>query len=248
MPDFLIIGAQKCGTTSLYHYLVQHPKIIPARQKEVHFFDLNFDRGLEWYTAQFFPESYEDGRLTGEASPYYVFHPLVAKRVYNTFPKIKLILLLRNPIDRAWSHYHHEVRWGFESLSFEEAIASEPERLAGEEEKMRDDPHYYSYNHQHYTYLARGIYAEQIAEWLQYFDRDRMLILKSEELATHPDEMMAETCAFLGVETIAVDASTQYNSGEYSQILEKYRQELAAYFHPHNRRLKEEFGIDFYSN
>ncbi|MBK4729296.1 sulfotransferase domain-containing protein [Oxynema sp. CENA135] len=248
MPDFLIIGAQKCGTTSLYHYLVQHPKIIPARQKEVHFFDLNFDRGLEWYAAQFFPESYEDGRLTGEASPYYVFHPLVAKRVYESFPKIKLILLLRNPIDRAWSHYHHEVRWGFESLSFEEAIASEPKRLAGEEEKMREDPSYYSYNHQHYTYLARGIYAEQIAEWLQYFDRDRLLILKSEELSTHPDEMMAETCAFLGVEAIAVDASTKYNSGEYSQIPEKYRQELAKYFHPHNRRLKQEFGIDFYSD
>ncbi|HEY9295730.1 MAG TPA: sulfotransferase domain-containing protein, partial [Phormidium sp.] len=163
-PDFIIIGAQKCGTTSLYEYLIQHPQILAASKKEVHFFDLNFAKGVDWYRQQFKPVSQKS--ITGEASPYYIFHPLVPQRIYQLFPQVKLIVLLRNPVERAISHYYHEVRLGFEDLGLEDAIAQEPARLEGETAKILADETYYSYNHQHYTYLSRGVYVEQLNNWM----------------------------------------------------------------------------------
>ncbi|MFM6205694.1 sulfotransferase domain-containing protein, partial [Planktothrix sp.] len=131
-PHFIIIGVQKGGTNSLYHYLCKHPQIVAATQKEIHFFTLNYEQGLNWYQSQFPPEA--DGKqiLTGEGSPYYLFHPLVPQRLYESFPNTRLIVLLRNPVDRAISHYYWEVKLGYEPLSLEEAIAQEPERLQGE--------------------------------------------------------------------------------------------------------------------
>ena len=119
-PNFLIIGAQRCGTTSLYNYLIQHPQIVPSSKKEVHFFDLNFHLGQSWYEKHF-PEV-SDNILTGEASPYYIFHPLCPKRIFDYDPSVKLIVILRNPIDRAYSHYRHIVRLGHEPLKFEDAL------------------------------------------------------------------------------------------------------------------------------
>jgi Sulfotransferase domain len=199
MLDFLIIGAQKCGTTSLYNYLVQHPQIVPALQKEVHFFDFNFDKGLDWYFGQFPNYNPADNLITGEASPYYIFHPLVAKRVHQLFPKVKLIVLLRNPVERAISHYYHEVRLGCEPLCLEEAIASEPIRLQGETEKLIADGTYYSFNHQHYTYLSRGIYVDQLQSWFNLFPREQFLILKSEDLYANPAQVLNKVLEFLEV-------------------------------------------------
>ncbi|WP_287523664.1 sulfotransferase domain-containing protein [Okeania sp. SIO2C2] len=150
----MIIGAQKCGTNSLYNYLVQHPLIAASLQHEIHYFDLNFDKDLQWYQSQF-PEL-EPGIITGESSPYYLFHPLVPQRIFDIYPQIKLIILLRNPAERAISHYDHEVRLGTEKLTLKEAIAAEQNRLKGEVEKIIQTGTYYSFNHQHYTYLARA--------------------------------------------------------------------------------------------
>ncbi|MEB3830439.1 sulfotransferase domain-containing protein [Phormidium sp. CCY1219] len=245
MPDFLIIGTQKGGTTSLYHYLTQHPQIIPAAQKEIHFFDLNFQRGLDWYNAQF-PSVTPGETLTGEASPYYLFHPLTPKRVKALFPEIKLIVLLRNPVTRSWSHYNHEVRLGFESLSFAEAIASEPARLAGEVQKMLADENYYSYNHQHYTYLSRGIYLEQLKRWMELFPRDRFLILTSEDFYRHPAQTVAQTLAFLGLPPAQLGDYPRYNAGEYREnIPDAMRRQLQDYFMPHNQALTEHLKIKF---
>ena len=120
LPDFLLLGAQKAGSTSLYVHLMQHPQIIGVARKELHFFDYKSALGSWWYRTNF-PTKAEMAQrsaalgkpvLTGEASPYYLFHPHAARRIARLLPDVKLIALLRNPVDRAFSHYHHEVRGG----------------------------------------------------------------------------------------------------------------------------------------
>ena len=245
IPYFLIIGAQKCGTTSLYNYLLDHPQIVSATTKEVHFFDFNFAQGWDWYLRHF-PAPVGGGKfITGEASPYYLFHPLVPERVGGLLPRVKLIVLLRNPAERAWSHYHHEVRLGFESLPFEEAMDAETARLAGEVEKMRLDAHYYSYNHQHYTYLARGIYVEQLQRWMELFPRNQFLILKTEDLEANPEAVVSETLKFLGLPEAQGGVKVRYNAGAYPQMSDRWRQKLGEYFRSHNQRLEEYLGLNF---
>ena len=176
LPDFLIIGGQRCGTTSLYRYLARHPAVVSAvLNKGVHYFDTDYDKGLNWYRSHFPSDPYKalvarrrnvTRVITGEGSPYYVFHPLAAARIADVLPAVKAILILRDPVTRAHSHYTHELARGFESLSFEEALEREEERLEGEEERMKTDPSYYSFSHQHHSYVARGRYLEQIERWL----------------------------------------------------------------------------------
>ncbi len=147
MPDFIIIGAMRGGTTSLYSYLTEHPNIGPAYMKEVHFFDVYFHKGLPWYRAQFpsTVQKYYTERvqkqnfITGEASPYYLFHPHAPRRIARLLPHVKLIVQLRNPVSRAYSHYYHEVNGGHEKLSFAEAIDREEDRIGKETEKLARD-------------------------------------------------------------------------------------------------------------
>src|SRR5215467_6288621 len=170
LPDFLIIGGQRCGTTSLYYYLTDQPCVYPAATKEVHFFDDHFASGIDWYRAQFPTSAYKNyvervrhqHFLTGEASPYYLFHPHAPRRISAALLYVKLIVLLRNPVDRAFSHYWLEVKGRYESLSFEEAIRCEQERIAGECEKMVNDENYHSFKYRRFSYLTRGIYIDQI--------------------------------------------------------------------------------------
>ena len=244
MPDFLIIGAQKCGTTSLYCYLAEHPQIVTVPHKEVHFFDLNYDRGLAWYDACF-SSSEKPGAIAGEASPYYLFHPQVPARVYRHFPQIKLIVLLRNPVYRAISQYYHEVKLGFENLSLEEAIACEPERLRGEVEKLSTDPNYYSYNHQHYTYLSRGRYLEQLQRWQTYFPPEQFLILKTEDLYTNPKETLARVLEFLKLPAIDLPTYPSYNSGSYPPEIDSVKKQITQYFEQPNQQLFEYLNRDF---
>lgn len=246
MPDFIIIGAQKCGTTSLYNYLIQHPQIAPAATKEVHFFDLNFEKGRDWYLEQF-PElgANQDKTITGEASPYYIFHPLVPQRIYQMLPQVKLIVLLRNPVARAISHYYHEVRLGYETLSLEDAIANEPIRLQGEAEKLLAGQIERSFNYQHYSYLSRGLYFEQLKAWMRFFPKEQLLILKSEELDSQPSAILNQVFDFLDVSECPLPEYGRYNTGEYPSISEALNQQLTDYFQPHNRRLEEYLGRDF---
>ena len=253
MPDFLIIGAQKCGTTSLYVYLSRHPQIIPASQKEIHFFDLNYDRGIDWYLSKFpakiNPQRWrsEGGEaiLTGESSPYYLFHPSVPQRVKQLFPDIKLIVLLRDPVERTWSHYHHEVRLGFETLPFEAAINSEGERLAGEMEKLRGDRNYYSYNHQHYTYLSRGRYIEQLKAWMELFPREQFLILNSEEFYANPSATLSQTLTFLGLSPCNLEEYQRFNIGDNPPMSDKLREKLINYFSPYNQQLFDDLQVNW---
>lgn len=238
-PHFIIIGVQKGGTNSLYNYLCQHSQILAASQKEIHFFTLNYDKGLDWYQTQF--PANADGKLllTGEGSPYYLFHPLVPQRLYEAFPETKLIVLLRDPVERAISHYYWEVRIGCESLSLEEAIAQEPQRLQGETEKILADGTYFSFNHQHYSYLARGIYVEQLQHWMKFFSKEQFLILKSEDLYSNSAKIVNQVFDFLGVPHYELPSYDKYNVNNYPPVDSHIKQQLKAYFQPFNQKLFE---------
>lgn len=250
LPSFIIIGTQKGGTTSLYDEITSHPCVTPAVTKEVHFFDVNFGKGLRWYQA-FFP-SYSQGSkrhskdfITGEASPSYLCHPHAARRISEIVPQVQLLVLLRNPVTRAYSHYHHEVRLGFETLPFAEAIENENERLLGEKEKMLADETYDSQNYRHYSYLARGIYIDQVRVWRQLFPDKQILFLKSEDFYKDTTAVMKRVIAFLGLSDWEPEARRKPKAFPYPQMDAKTRQCLMDYFEPYNQRLYEYLGVDF---
>jgi len=254
-PNFLIIGVQRGGTTSLYKYLTKHPKIIPALKKEIHFFDINFDKGVSWYQSKFkqnpfFMILYKKKKfkdsITGEATPYYIYHPYGAQRISKIIPNVKLIVLLRNPVERAYSHYHHEVRLKAERLSFEDAIKEESKRLEDETEKMLKDENYYSFNHQHFSYLQRGIYIDQLEVWTKKFPKEQILILSSEDLYSNSNEICNEVFSFLNLPNYNLKKIKAYYTGSYKSMREDTRKELIEYFKPHNEKLfnflKKDFG------
>ncbi len=247
LPDFLLIGAQKAGTTSLYNYLVQHPRVFPVYRKEVHYFDIGYRRGPGWYRS-FFPtqrEVEEHAALTGEASPYYLFHPQAPARVHQDVPGAKLIVLMRNPVDRAYSHYQHEVRKGEETLSFLEAIDREEERLSGETERLTADGSYYSQAHRSFSYLARGRYLEQLTPWIERFGRERLLLLPSKRMYAEPQAVLAEVCDFLGLDPFAGTETRPHNDFRYGAMEPAERERLVRYFRPHNEALYEVLGEDY---
>ena len=249
LPDFLIIGVQKGGTSSLYSYLTDHPQVASAFKKELHYFDSDkFGKGEGWYRSNFPPLSSENGHrvITGEASPYYIYHPLAPKRAAQVVPNARLIALLRNPVDRAYSDYNHRLNDGIETLGFEEAIEAEEERIGGEKERMLADESYSSASHRRHSYLTRGVYVDQIREWHQHFDRDQLLILKSEDFFKETRKNMQLVCDFLGL--------PDWDGGNFGQVKNKrrydpmspaIREKLESYFEPHNKRLYDYLGQDF---
>jgi hypothetical protein len=253
LPDYLIIGAQRAGTTSLHRYLVQHPGVrTMLRTKGVHFFDTAYGRGLSWYAARFPTKAYAwyvarrhgVALRTGEASPYYLFHPHVPGRVAEHLPQVKLIALLRDPVQRAYSHYQHEVARGFETLSFEEAIEAEPARLASETERMAADPLYNSFAHQHHSYLARGRYAEQLDRWRSHFADEQLLVLSSERFFAEPERTFARVLDFIGLPAFTPDAFERHNAYDYRQMGAEVRARLVEHYRAPNRRLYESLGDD----
>lgn len=246
LPDFLVIGVMKGGTTSLFQYLAKHPQINPPFRKEIKFFDLHYKQGLNWYRAHFpLKAKMTNGSITGEATPYYIFHPLAKQRIAKHLPNAKLIAVLRNPVDRAYSHYNHMVRVGREPLSFEDALGSEDERLLREEERIVTNPAYSAFKHLHYSYKARGRYIEQIEKWLKLFSRDKMLFLSSEELYLKPSVAYEKSIDFLGLSTWLPDNFKVFNQGVYDGLLPSTRETLAKYFEPYNQQLYNLLGIDF---
>jgi sulfotransferase family protein len=245
LPDFIIIGTQRGGTTSLYNYLCAHPKIAPARVKEVHYFSVNYHKGLDWYES-FFPRTRGlRRRITGEASPYYIFHPHSPGRVLETCPDVKLIALLREPVARAFSHYRHEVALGEEPLSFGEAVAREDQRIAPDVERLTLDPLYEAHAHRHYSYVARGRYIEQMRNWTRAFPLERILVLRSEDLFTDPRKVYAETIRFLELPEHELDEYRRFNAAADTEGLAPHlRRTLEEYFRPFNRQLYRFLGRD----
>ena len=243
LPEFLLVGAQKSGTTVLYDLIKQHPKVV-KKVGEVHFFDLNFFRGIEWYKKRF-PKRPHAEDIVGDHSPYYLFHPLVPKRVHAISPKMKIIMILRNPVERCYSHYWHNRGKKLESLTFENALEAEPKRLAGEKTKLLLKPNYKSHSYQHHSYLARGIYVEQIQNWLSYFPQKQMLILRSQDLRRDPVGVLNKVYAFLGLPQHTVVLNNPDKHSNYPPITPEMREKLEAYYLPFNQKLEELLGMQF---
>lgn len=247
-PSFFILGTQKGGTTSLFKYLEEHPSFRLPRRKEIQYFTTYYHKGTDWYYRQFPVEETNGSAITGEATPYYLYHPLAPKRLHMAFPNAKLIMLLRDPVSRAYSHYQHnrEVPER-EPLSFEEAIRCEEERLAGELEHILRDPQYVSEVHQHYSYQSRGIYIDQLKRWEEFFPREQMLILKSEDFFKNIEQVTQQVFSFLEVPPYQLETTAVHNQGSYQQKSSEESKVLAnlrSYFVPVNQQLYDYLGRD----
>ena len=240
LPDVVILGAQKCGTSSLQGYLVQHPGVIAPLRKEVHYFDLNFERGEAWYRAHFGRDG-EPG-LNLDASPYYLYHPAVPARMHALLPDAKLIVLLRDPVRRAYSHYWHERDKGRETLSFEDAIAAEPGRLGQAEAQLASGEIESSREHQLHSYLARGRYAEQLERWLAAYPRERLLVLRFEDFVGAPLAGLNRTLEYLGLPPMTTLDLEARNTRKYPPMSDETAARLREYYAPHNRRLETLLG------
>ncbi|HEX3693502.1 MAG TPA: sulfotransferase domain-containing protein [Solirubrobacteraceae bacterium] len=254
LPDFLIIGAAKAGTTSLFAWLSEHPFVSPASKKEVHFFDYNYFRGTDWYRKHFPTErerslfTAERGRtfLTGEASPPYLSHHWAPERVAALLPEVKLLVTLRNPVDRAYSQFQMSRREKEEPLeSFAAAVAAEEDRLSGERSRMLSDSWYNSWPIGCWSYLMRGRYAEQLQRWLEFFPRERFHFLTLEQLASDPRQALAGVEQFLQLPEHEYGELPHLHSAHYDAIGAQERAALSEYFRPHNERLYELVGSDF---
>jgi len=266
LPDFLIIGAMRAGTSGLAAYLRSHPQVYMSRRKELHFFDERFQAGVEWYRKQFVDVAPD--QLSGEATPIYMYLPEVAPRMHQTVPSAKLVAVLRNPVDRAYSHYWKTRGMGNETLDFEEAIEAEQERLAAGGRVARVS----------YSYLDRGSYLAQLQNVARYYPEDAIHVLKFEDLRDVTQTTLRSLAAFLGIEGggFVLPSKTHRNQSisfrfpslhravrplprtvkaierrlnsrpmRYPPIGDKTRARLLEHFAPHNLALERWLGQDF---
>ena len=254
LPDFLILGTEKGGTTSLYRDLIQHPFINSPVTKEISFFSRYYDRGLNWYRVcfpfkhhKFFVKNLQKKNfLTGEASVRYFDHPHAPERIKQLIPNVKLIILLRNPIDRAYSQYNMIVRGGFEKLTFQQAIQKEKDRTSEEYEKMLMDKNYYSEIYFLYAYLNRGIYVDTLKKWMDTFPKEQFLIMHSKDFFDNSSKIYHKTLDFLNMPKF--DLKNYYDIGisyKNPKMDSKLRSQLVEYFKPHNERLYKFLGRNF---
>ncbi|WP_246568874.1 sulfotransferase domain-containing protein [Polymorphospora rubra] len=253
LPSFLICGGQRCGTTSLYRALAAHPAVLKAvLHKGVHYFDTSYHRGIAWYRAHF-PLQRTADRLarrhgvpvqTFESSPYYMYHPHAPARIARDLPGVKLVVLVRDPVERAYSHHAHELARGFESeTSFSRALALEPARLRGERQRLLGDPAYHSFAHQHHAYRARGEYATHLTELAARIGRERIHVVESERFFTTPGEVYDEVLDFLGLPDLGHPGFERHNARPRGTAVEdRVRRELTAYYAPYDEQLTAWLG------
>ena len=252
LPDFIILGSPKAGTTSLYDYLSLHPQILPARVKEVLFFDRQFGSGLDHYRS-FFPFKTQLCRkpgklkLTGEASPYYFQHPLVPQRIASVLPNVKLIVILRDPTQRAWSHYRHNIRHNRESISFAEALALDQTRYEQDVDRMNRDHNFFPANYLQHSYRQAGEYASHLERWSDYFDvQNQLLVLESEQFFKDPTASLNEVAGFLSIDQFKQKSYEPRNVGI---TIENDQQaafdQLRIHFEPEIARLSKMTGREF---
>lgn len=263
-PDFLIIGAKRGGSTSFYYDLLQHSQIVPlfprpdhlpkaVATKGIHYFDQNYEKGERWYRAHL-PSTFVRGRqerrvgarvITGEASPYYLFHPAAAERAALLLPKVKIIAVLRDPVMRTYSHWKERRRNNMEDLDFAAALAAEDARIGDADERLRSDPAFHSYPHEQQSYARQSEYAPALERWYAHFPREQILILASEDYYADPPQVLGEAQDFLGLRREALESGDVRNAAAGAQLDVVLAQQLAARFAPLNARLRELTGRDF---
>ncbi len=213
----------------------------------MHFFDVRYGKGENWYRSHFpLADDLPEGSLTGDATPLYMMHPLVPARVAEMLPDVKLIVLLRDPVDRAISHYHHQVRQGRERLPIEEGFAAEAERVLPEKKRLLAGEIFEPAGFRRFSYTERGLYAEQLERWFRFFPRERFFIDTSERFYAETESFLGDVFAFLEVDaSVEIPDLKPRNVGPKREDDPELRARLAAYFAPHNRRLEDLLGRRF---
>ena len=242
-PHFLGIGTQKGGTTTLYRILKQHQDIFLPDNKEIHYFTKFFQNGDNWYINHF--REAPPGKLRGEITPYYLFHEAVPQRIYEFNNKMKLIVLLRDPVERALSQYFHSVRLGLEDLPLEEALSSEEERLANSQ-SIISIPGKNHISHQEHSYVSRSRYDIQIKRYMNYFENKNLLILKSEDFFKDHYLSLKLISKFLGInsfqEGIQIPKANSGN-GESMNVNLNIKHKIANELSETYKWLKENYSI-----
>lgn len=258
LPDFLVVGTKRGGTTSLWNWLVAHPNVIGMfpevrGRKSTDFFFADCPHSLRWYRSHFPTaqrraevERETGGRaVSGEASPLYMWDPRLCDRIHETLPDVKILMSLRDPVERAYSHFQERTKEGIETLGFEEALAAEPERLAGELERMQADPGYHSTSWDWFSYRSRGVYEPQVRRWLEVFGPDRVHVQRSEDMYEDPQTSMDAVCDFLGVPRYGYPEFKRHNFIPKSAMGDGVRADLTAFYAPHNAALETLLGRTF---
>jgi hypothetical protein len=254
LPDYLIVGGKRCGTTSLQAAIAAHPAVLPPHSgKGTRYFDVNYDKGFRWFRGHYptqLDAHYRGSRagspvISGEASPYYCFHPAAFERIAARLPEVKILFVLREPVQRTVSHYHWEVRHGFESLSLADALNQEEERLTGERERLLADDSYRSFAHRHWSYQARGQYADQLDEAHRWFAPEQIRILRFEEFFADPAANVGEVYDFLGLDDFALPAFPSLERGGEPVPDDAVRQQLQVAFERSNAILAERYGVEY---
>ncbi len=235
-PSFIGIGTQKGGTTTLHKLLIQHPKIFLPKCKEIQYFSLHAEKSTNWYSQHFYEAGPKD--VLGEITPYYLFHPSVPKRISSLIPKVHLIALLRDPVDRAISQYFHAKRHGFETLELADALFAEKDRMSNGNK----------FSHQKHSYVSRSRYVEQLSRYEELFPENQILIIKSEDLFQNTSIILSKIYKFIGVDEQPINnLILKENSGlnEVNTIDPKIKLMLKDELKETVEVVKERYGIDW---
>ena len=250
-PSFLVIGGQRCGTTTIFKSLSAHPQVMrPPVEKGTDYYTLHYSRGPSWYRGHF-PlaaparrSARPDPPVAFEACTYYMFHPFAIERIAQDFPDIKLVAMLRDPVERAYSAYKHELARGFDTeTDFLQALVREDERLDGEIEKIAADPDYESHPHRHHAYQRRGLYAEQLQRVFEHFDRDQVHVMESERFFANPADEFDALLRFLGLAPWQPrDGFAQHNARPGAPMPEPAKARLEAFYRKPDQDLGDLLG------
>lgn len=247
-PDFLVVGAQRAGTTTLFRVLSEHPQIVrPTTSKGIGYFDDFHINGQRWYRAHFPLRALARIRTRGralafESSGYYLFHPLAPERIARELPGVKVVVMVRDPVDRAYSAHRHELRRGFETEDFQTALDLEPGRLAGEEDRMRADARYTSFEHRHHAYVGRSTYANQIQRYIEVLGAHRVLIVDADRFFTEPHAELTTLFNWLGVRPWLPTEVEQWNAQPREPMPDDLRARLENTFLESDSALEQLMG------
>lgn len=252
LPSFVLAGAQRCGTTSLFRALLAHPAVLPAAyHKGVNYFDLNYANGPRWYRGHFPLEAAARVRTRGasepvhtfDASGYYLYHPHAARRIAQDLPGVKVLVMLRDPVERAFSAYKHELARGFETEPFGRALDLEDERVGPELERMMRDESFQGVSHRHHSYRRRGQYAEQLQRVLDHLPREQLHVVDSGDFFARPEQEFTAVLDFLGLSTRMPASFGRWNARPGSDLPEEVRSRLSRELEPHDEALTSMLGV-----
>ena len=250
LPECFVIGVVRSGTTSLYHYLGQHPCISSSAYDEIGYFDNNYHLGVNWYKS-LFPTKFTKNKiikkhgkfLTYDVTPFYIYNSLVARRILASFPRAKIISNLRNPIDRAYSNYILMYQDGDTTKTFEEMIQIAMDEIEKNKSKLNDEV--YAADTFYQNILARGFYADQLKIWFEKFQKKQILIIPSEDLALKPDQVLTKVFEFLDLPYFKIKDFTRQNKREYHPMKDETRKLLVEFYKPYNKKLFDMLGSKF---